>query len=140
VHREYLLVDDGSDRQAVETVGEGLPQFDVVPAFTWAEASYQLIWKDYQGTRIKERTFVIKAIYPVDACAFMVPSQDEEVFRVFDLVREEQTDRLEGLFTSVYVVAKEKVICFWREAAVFEESEEVVILTVNVTLSNRVNH
>jgi hypothetical protein len=65
----------------------------------------------------------------------MVPSQDEEIFRVFDLVRKEQTNRFEGLFTSVYVVAKKKIICFWREAPVFEEPEEVVILAVNVTFS-----
>jgi hypothetical protein len=42
------------------------------------------------------------------------------------------------LFTSIYVVAEKEVICFWREAAVFKESEEVVILAVDVTYSNRV--
>lgn len=31
MHRENLLVDDGSDGQAVETIGERLPQLDVVP-------------------------------------------------------------------------------------------------------------
>ena len=36
VHREDLLIDDGSDRQAVEAVGERLPELDVVPPFACA--------------------------------------------------------------------------------------------------------
>jgi hypothetical protein len=39
MHCKDLLVDDSGDRQAVETVGEGFPQFDVVPAFTYAKTS-----------------------------------------------------------------------------------------------------
>jgi hypothetical protein len=70
-----------------------------------------------------KRTFVIKAVHSADTRAFMVPSQDEEVVRVFDLICKEQTDCLKRLFTSVYVVAKEKIICFRREAAAVKESE-----------------
>lgn len=32
---EDLLVDDGGHRQTVETVGEGLPQLDVVASLAW---------------------------------------------------------------------------------------------------------
>lgn len=32
---KYLLVDDGRHRQAVEAVGEGLPQLDIVPPLTY---------------------------------------------------------------------------------------------------------
>lgn len=35
VATEDLLIDDGRDRQAVEAVGEGLPQLDVVSPLTW---------------------------------------------------------------------------------------------------------
>ena len=31
MHRENLLVDDGGDWQAIETIGERLPQLDVIP-------------------------------------------------------------------------------------------------------------
>lgn len=34
MHREYLFVNDGCDRQAVEAIGKSLPEFDVVSAFT----------------------------------------------------------------------------------------------------------
>ena len=30
-----LLVDNGGDREAVKTICEGLPEFDVVPSFTY---------------------------------------------------------------------------------------------------------
>jgi hypothetical protein len=79
------------------------------------------------------RTFIIEAVYSVDTGAFVVTSQDKEVFWVFDLVCEEEADGLEGLFASVYIVAKEEVVCLWGEAAVFKQSEEVIILTMDVT-------
>jgi hypothetical protein len=40
------------------------------------------------------------------------------------------------LFTSVYVVAEEEIVRFWREAAILEESEKVIVLTVDVTYKN----
>ena len=43
------------------------------------------------------------------------------------------------MFASIYIVAEKEIICFWREAAIFEESEKVVILAVDVTYSNRIN-
>lgn len=33
MHRKNLLVNDGGDRQAVETIGKCFPQLDVVPPF-----------------------------------------------------------------------------------------------------------
>lgn len=50
MHCEDLLVNYGSNWQAVETVGEGLPQFNVVSAFTCTNARCQLNWKDYWPT------------------------------------------------------------------------------------------
>lgn len=67
----------------------------------------------------------------------MVSSEDEEVFGVFDLVREEQADGLEGLFSSIDVVTEEKVVGFWGEPAVFEKPQEVVVLPMNVTYKHR---
>ena len=77
-------------------------------------------------------TFVIKAIYPIDTGAFVIAPEDEEVFGIFDLVSKKQADRLETLLPSINIIAKEEVVCFWWEPAVFEESQEVVILAVDV--------
>jgi hypothetical protein len=56
--------------------------------------------------RINEQlTFVVKAVDTVDTCAFVVSSQNEEVFRVLDLVSEEETDGFERLFASIYIIS-----------------------------------
>jgi len=64
VHCEDLLIDDCRDRQAVEAISERLPQLDVVPSLA----------------------LVVEAVDPVDGGAFVIATQDEEVFRVLDLV------------------------------------------------------
>ncbi len=48
-----------------------------------------------QGSYGAGRTFVIKAVYPIDAGTFMITSQDEEVFWIFDLVCKEEADGFE---------------------------------------------
>jgi hypothetical protein len=110
VHGEDLLVDDGGNGQAVEAVGERLPQLDVVAALA----------------------LVIEAVYAVDRRALVVATQDEEVLGVLDLVRQKQANRLEGLLAAIHVVAQEEIVRFWREASVFEQAEEIVVLSMDV--------
>ena len=83
MHGEDLLIDDGSDGQAVEAVGERLPQLDIVSALA----------------------LVVEAVYAVDGGALVVAAQNEEVLGVLDLVGEQQADGLERLLSSVDVVA-----------------------------------
>ena len=111
MHGEDFLVDDGGNGETVEAVSEGLPQLDVVASLA----------------------FIVEAIDAVDRGAFVVSAEDEEVFGVFDLVREEQANGFERLLASVNVIAKEEVVCLGWETAVFEEAQEVVVLAVNVT-------
>ena len=67
MHSKDFLIDDSGDRQAVEAVRERLPQLDVVPSLA----------------------LIIEAVDAVDGRTLVVATQDEEVLRVFDLVREE---------------------------------------------------
>ena len=83
MHGEDLLVDYGSNGKAIEAVCKCLPKFDIVSAFA----------------------LVIKAVDAVYASTLMVSPQDEEVLRVFDLVGQQQADRLKGLLAAVNVVA-----------------------------------
>ena len=64
VAADDLLVDDGRYGQAVEAVGERLPELNVVAALA----------------------LVIKAIDPVDGGALVVTTQEEKVLWVLDLV------------------------------------------------------
>ena len=52
----------------------------------------------------------------------MIPTEDEEVLRIFDLVCEQQAYRLQGLLSSIDVVSQEEVVCLWGESSVFEET------------------
>lgn len=111
MHGEDLLVDDSSNGQAVEAVGEGLPQLDVVSSLA----------------------LIVKAIDTVDGGTLVVTTQNKEVLGVLDLVREEQADSLERLLTTVDVVTEEKVVGLWGKTAVFKQTEEIVVLTVDIT-------
>lgn len=111
MHGEDLLVDDGGNGQAVEAVGKCLPQLDVV-------ASLALI---------------VETVDTVDGCTLVVTAEDEEVLRVFDLVRQQEADSLEGLLATVDVVTEEEVVGLGWETTIFEEAEKVVVLAVNIT-------
>lgn len=110
MHREDFLVDDRCNGQAIEAVGERLPELDIIPSLA----------------------FVVESIYAVDGRALVIPAQDEEVFWIFDLVREKQANGFKRLFTSVDVVPKKQIICFRWESSVFKEAEKVVILAMNI--------
>ena len=111
VHGEDLLVDDGSDGQAVEAISESLPKLDVVSSLA----------------------LIVETVDAVDGGTLVVAAQDEEVLGVLDLVGQEKADGLEGLLATVDVVTEEEVVGLGREAAVFEETEKVVVLAVNIT-------
>jgi hypothetical protein len=72
---------------------------------------------------IAQLTFIIEAIDSVYTCTLVVAPENEKVFRVFDLVGEEETDSLERLLPPIDIVAKEKIVCFWWEPAILEKSE-----------------
>lgn len=63
----------------------------------------------------------------------MVAPEQEEVLGVFDLVRQQQADGLQRLLPSVHIVAQEQVVGLWGEAAILEESQQVCVLSVDVT-------
>ena len=85
MHADDFVIDDCGTRKAVEGVTKRLPKLD-------AEAA---------------TAFIIEPIYPVDSCTFMVPTQDEKVFWVLDLIRKEKTHNLKRLFSSIDIVTKE---------------------------------
>ena len=67
----------------------------------------------------------------------MVPTQDEEILWILDLVRKKQTNCFKGLLASVDIVPEEEVVRFGRKSSVFKKAEEVVILAMNITTDLR---
>jgi hypothetical protein len=84
MHREYLLVNNGRNGEAVKAVRECLPQLYVVPPFAYPPSI-----KSIKKKRKKGRTFIVEPVYPVDARALVVSPQDEKVFGVLDFVRQQ---------------------------------------------------
>jgi len=110
VHAEDLLVDQCGDGQVVEQVGEQFPEFDVVPAFA----------------------LVLEALDAVDGGALVVAAEGEEVFGLLALVGHHDRDGLQRLLAAVHLVAQEQLVCVWREAALFEQPQQVEVLPVRV--------
>lgn len=63
---EYFLINNRSNGQAVETVGERLPEFNIVSAFA----------------------FIVESVYPIDTGALVITTQQEKILWVLDLVRQ----------------------------------------------------
>ena len=103
------------NREAVEAVGEGLPQLD----------------------RVAPLALVVEAVDAVDRRALVVATQQEEVLRVLDLVRQQEADGLKALLAAVDVVAEEEIIGLWREAAVLEEAQQIKVLAVQVAYTEK---
>ena len=115
MHGEDLLINDGSNGQAVEAVGKSLPQLDVVASLA----------------------LVVETVDTVDGGTLVVTAKNEEVLGVLDLVRQKKADGLEGLLATVDVVTEEEVVGLGWESTVLEEAEKVVVLAVNVTTDLR---
>ena len=111
MHGENLLINNGGNRQAVEAVGESLPQLNVVSAFA----------------------LIVESVDTVNRGALVVAAQNEEVLGVLDFVGKEQANGLQGLLPTIDVITKEEIVGLWGETTVFEKSKQVVVLTVNIT-------
>lgn len=87
----------------------------------------------YTHTRRNTLTLVVEAIYPVDGGALVIPSQQEKVLWVFNLVSQQQADGLQRLLPSVHIVPQKQVVTLRGVSTVLKQPEQVIVLTVNIT-------
>ena len=85
---EDLVIYYSSHWETVEALDKLLPQLQRIPSFA----------------------LVIKSINSIDGATFVISSQEEEIFRVLNLIGEQQTDDLQILLSSVHIVAEEKIV------------------------------
>jgi len=83
MHAQYLVINDCCNRQAVEAIREYLPQPDIEPPLA----------------------LIVETIYSVDFRIFMVPSQQENLFRVPDFVCQQQAYSFQALFASIDIIS-----------------------------------
>ncbi len=63
----------------------------------------------------------------------MVAAEDEEILWVLDLIREEKANGLQRLLASVDVISEEQIVGFRWESTILEQTEEIIVLTMDVT-------
>ena len=63
----------------------------------------------------------------------MVPSQQEEILGMLDLVGQQQADALNRLFSSINIVAQEEVVGIAWETSIFKEFDKVGELAMDIT-------
>lgn len=68
----------------------------------------------------------------------MISPQQEEVLWIFDFVGQEETDSLQGLLPPVHIVTQKQVVALWREAPIFKQPQQVIVLPVDVTCRMKV--
>lgn len=66
-------------------------------------------------------TFIIEAVDAVDAGTLVVPTEQKEILRVFDLIGQQQADGLQRLLATVHIVPQEKVVALWGEATILKQ-------------------
>lgn len=63
----------------------------------------------------------------------MVAPEQEKVFRVLNLVGEEEADALDGFLAPVDIVPQKQIVDVAGEAALLEDLEQVVVLAMDIT-------
>ena len=87
----------------------------------------------------KEKTFVEEPIDSVYGLALVVSSEQEEVIGVFHFISKQQTNRLNVMRTTVNVITQKQVVAFGWKTAIFEQSDQVLVLAVYVSYLNGLN-
>ena len=78
-------------------------------------------------------TFIVKSVYSVNTGAFMVSTKQEKVFWIFDFVGQQQADGFQRLLPSVDIISEKQIVAFRWKSTVFEQSQKIVILSVNIS-------
>lgn len=107
----HLVINESGEGEEVKEVGEKAP--DV-------------------GIAVFSETFIIKAINLCDLPGFVVPAKDGDPVAIAQLHCNQQCHGLDGIVSTINVVAHEEVVCVWRVAANSEELREIVLIAVSV--------
>ena len=111
MHAENFLINQGGHWEGVEDITEYFPKSD----------------------RVSTLALIVETINTIDLCTLVVTSEQEEVLWIFDFVAKEQGHSLNRLLASIDIVSKEQIVGLWWETAVFENPQEIVVLSMHVT-------
>lgn len=107
-----LLLDQSSEWEVVEEIGEVLPNV---------------------GIAILSQTLIIEAVDLGDLSRLVVATQDGDSILVSDLECHQERDGLDTVVASIDIVSHEQIVRVWRLATDSEQFNQIVKLSVNVT-------
>lgn len=121
MHADNAVFNQGGDRKEFEAVRKGLPETKTISAFA----------------------LVVKAIDLVDIVCFVISTKKEKVVRILHLVGQQKTNTLDSLLAAVDIITttqngqkglpQKQVIRLGRISSIFKQTEQVVVLSVNIT-------
>ena len=110
MHTQDFVIDERSDRHAIEDILELFPH----------------------ANRVAALALVVEAVDAVDLSTLVVTAQKEEVLLELDLICEEEDDSLKRVLSSVNIVAQEEVVSLRGEATILKQTEQVSELAMGV--------
>ena len=108
---EDAIVDDGSQREVIEDVSAVSPNIE---------------------RAVLPQTFIVKSVDLGDLPALVVSSNQRDQIGIADFIGEEQQKGLDAVEAPVHEIAQEKVADARNVAAVFEEFEQIIELSMDV--------
>ena len=108
---EDAIVDDGGQREVIEDVSAVSPNIE---------------------RAVLPQTFIVKSVDLGDLPALVVSSNQRDQIGIADFIGEEQQKGLDAVEAPVHEIAQEKVADARNVAAVFEEFEQIIELSMDV--------
>ena len=107
-----LPFDDSSEREIVEELSKHFPHIVIF---------------------ILSHTLIVKTVILCDASGFVVSPQNGQTFFVSHLKTQKQTDSLEGIISSIYVISQKKIVGVGDVSSNSEQLHQVVELPVHIS-------
>lgn len=108
---EDAIVDDGGEREVIEDVSAVSPNIE---------------------RAVLPQTFIVKSVDLGDLPALVVSPDQRDQIGIADFIGEEQQKGLDAVEAPVHEIAQEKVADARNVAAVFEEFEQIIELSMDV--------
>lgn len=96
----HLVINESGQGQEVEQIGEEPPNICIA---------------------VFSQAFVVKSIHLGDLPGLMVASEDGDTIAITELQGDQQGDGLDGVVSTIHIVAHEQVVGVWRVATDTEE-------------------
>jgi hypothetical protein len=87
----------------------------------------------YIRITILSQTFIVKTINLRNLPRLMVSPQNSDPVFKSDFQSDQQSNCLDRVVTSVYIISHKQIVCIWTLSTDFEQLHQIMELTVNIS-------